>query len=149
MIAAYNERMQSSTVPNATATLGDLVAAEVSPSLSDPKTPRDYDIAAIGLGFHHFEDPQLCVERLAERLKPKTGVVLIIDWLPEMHGGGAMDSMKHTIKHHGFDEEKMRGIFERAGLVDFGFAVLEEPLVLEMKGKRVEKTAFLARGRRP
>lgn len=148
MIATYNSRMNDSNISNATASLGDLVTADPSPPLSDPKSPRDYDIAAVGLGFHHFENPELCIGRLVERLKPETGVCLIIDWLPETHGDGAMDHMKHTIKYHGFDEKRMREIFEGAGLVDFGFVVLDEPLVLEMKGKKVEKTAFLARGRR-
>ncbi|GAB7352589.1 hypothetical protein MBLNU459_g2970t2 [Dothideomycetes sp. NU459] len=150
MVAVYNARMASDyDFPQATATLGDLVAAEdPHPPLSDP-AHRDYDIAAVGLGFHHFESPELCVERLVERLRPGTGVCLIIDWLPETKGDeGAMEHMRHVIKHHGFDERQMRRIFEGAGLTDFAFVALEQKVVLETKGKTVEKTAFLARGRR-
>jgi SAM-dependent methyltransferase len=35
-----------------------------------------FDVAAVGLGFHHFDDPALAARRLAERLK--TGGVLVI-----------------------------------------------------------------------
>ena len=35
-----------------------------------------FDVAAVGLGFHHFDDPALAAQRLAGRLK--TGGVLVI-----------------------------------------------------------------------
>lgn len=41
----------------------------------------DFDIAAVGLGFHHFDDPSLAARRLAERLKTG-GVLMILDFLP-------------------------------------------------------------------
>jgi hypothetical protein len=43
----------------------------------------DFDIAAVGLGFHHFDDPALAARRLAARLSVG-GVLVIIDFLP--HG---------------------------------------------------------------
>ena len=58
-----------------------------------------------------------------------------------------MKPMRHTIAHDGFDEEKMRSLFEEAGLRDFGFVELDEPLTLFFGGRSVEKTAFMARGR--
>lgn len=42
-----------------------------------------FDIAVVGLGFHHFDDPALAAKRLVERLRPG-GVLLILDFLP--HG---------------------------------------------------------------
>lgn len=42
-----------------------------------------FDIAVVGLGFHHFDDPALAAQRLVERLRPG-GVLLILDFLP--HG---------------------------------------------------------------
>lgn len=45
-------------------------AAFASPEFSS------FDVAAVGLGFHHFDDPSLAARRLAERLK--TGGVLVI-----------------------------------------------------------------------
>ena len=50
-------------------------AALASPEFSD------FDIAAVGLGFHHFDDPALAARRLAERLKTG-GVLMILDFLP-------------------------------------------------------------------
>lgn len=101
------------------------------------------------------------------------GVVVIVDWLPSgsgdhqhghdhgsghEHGHGNVheskqdgdtkewQTLKKTIKHNGFTEEDMKGIFEAAGLKDFGFVVLEEVFVLEMNGKEVKKTGFIAKG---
>jgi Methylase involved in ubiquinone/menaquinone biosynthesis len=41
----------------------------------------NFDIVAVGLGFHHFDDPALAARRLAERLKDG-GVLTILDFLP-------------------------------------------------------------------
>lgn len=57
-------------------------------------------------------------------------------------------AMQKTIKQHGFSEETMKKMFEGAGLVDFGFEVLEEPFVLKPKGRTLVKKGFMARGRR-
>ncbi|KAL1311346.1 hypothetical protein AAFC00_001520 [Neodothiora populina] len=137
----------TNTTFHASATLGDFVAEVASgPSESDPEW-TDFDVAAIGLGFHHFENPELCLTRLAQRVKKATGVVLIIDWLPHAphddhnhdhghshdHGHKKKDeweAMQKTIKHHGFDRQTMQRMFEDAGLVDFDFVVLGEPFVL-------------------
>lgn len=40
-----------------------------------------FDVAAVGLGFHHFDDPALAARRLAERLRTG-GVLVILDFLP-------------------------------------------------------------------
>lgn len=39
----------------------------------------EFEIAAVGLGFHHFEDPRFAARQLARRLK-KGGVLLVIDF---------------------------------------------------------------------
>lgn len=39
-----------------------------------------FDVACVGLGFHHFDDPELAARRLATRLRPG-GVLMIIDFL--------------------------------------------------------------------
>ncbi|EGS22689.1 uncharacterized protein CTHT_0011620 [Thermochaetoides thermophila DSM 1495] len=74
----------------------------------------NFDIVAVGLGFHHFDDPALAARRLAERLKDG-GVLTILDFLPH----GKLDpshSASATVTHHGFSEEQIRGIFEQAGV---------------------------------
>lgn len=52
----------------------------------DPETFKSadffgFDLAVVGLGFHHFDDPNLAARRLAARLKPG-GVLVILDFLP-------------------------------------------------------------------
>jgi SAM-dependent methyltransferase len=84
MATAYN------TIANDQGLSKDEMSASVG-NLLDPSDPApahfsdekyfNFDIAAVGLGFHHFEDPVLAATRLAERLKPG-GVLLILDFLP-------------------------------------------------------------------
>lgn len=66
----------------------------VQGNLLDPNDPApaalagqeffEFDIAVVGLGFHHFDDPALATRRLAERLK-KGGVLMIVDFVPHGH----------------------------------------------------------------
>lgn len=124
------------------AVVGDLVAAADPdpPGLSGPQF-RDFDVAAVGGGFHHFADPALAAARLVARLRPG-GVLLIWDFMPphddgdDEHGndegndggrgdhrgeggsgnGGTRGEGHHTItQHHGFTERGIRQIYEKAG----------------------------------
>ncbi|KAK1058128.1 hypothetical protein LTR12_000448 [Friedmanniomyces endolithicus] len=170
MVEKYNEAALSSglTSEQAHAVAGDLFDAQVAPQLSGPEF-QFFDIAVIGLGFHHFEDPALAIKRLAERLKPETGVLVIIDFLPfadevarEQHqhqhshghenahsaGEGGASEMAHTIKHTGFKRENMAKLFADGGLEGFGWSVLDEPAVMEMESGRKERGVFIAKGRR-
>lgn len=56
--------------------------------------------------------------------------------------------MKKTIKTNGFSENDMKAFFEGAGFTDFGFVVLEDKFLLQMNGKEVAKTGFIAKGRK-
>lgn len=76
------------------------------PEDQDPEAFRDakfsgFDLAVVGLGFHHFDDPDLAAKRLAARLKPG-GALMIIDFLPHApHGsGGSGDGGGHDDHHH-------------------------------------------------
>ncbi|GAB7342238.1 hypothetical protein MBLNU457_g0482t2 [Dothideomycetes sp. NU457] len=112
MVAEYSTRMKHDGIA-ADAVVGNLLSEDVDSALDDY---RGYDVAAVGLGFHHFEDSERCLRRLAGRVK-EGGVVLILDWLPSAggghghgHGGGEegedeFKHMRHTIAHNGFDEE--------------------------------------------
>lgn len=61
----------------------------------------EFDIAAVGLGFHHFEKPALAAKRLGERLK-KGGTLLIIDFLPHgLTGHGQGHGQESAAKHDG------------------------------------------------
>lgn len=63
----------------------------------------DFDVAAVGMGFHHFTDPALATARLAERLRIG-GVLFIVDFLPHAPFGGDQvhgHGHTHAHRHHG------------------------------------------------
>lgn len=136
------------------------------PALSGPEF-RDFDLAVVGGGFHHFDDPGLAAVRLAERLKPG-GVLLIWDFLThgdgghgegKCGGGAGAEGEKfsgggsHTITHHGFTEDGIRLLYERAGVAgDFRVANLGSGLMLAGHGapeaENLRRQVFLARGQK-
>ncbi|KAK1518880.1 methyltransferase domain-containing protein [Colletotrichum costaricense] len=118
MVAAYNARAENQglTTDEMHAYQGNLTdPSDPAPAAfaSDDGRFRDFDVAGVGLGFHHFEDPELSARRLVERLRPG-GVFIILDFLPHEKVDHALPAA-HTVMHHGFSEERMRSIFERAG----------------------------------
>ncbi|TGJ78834.1 hypothetical protein E0Z10_g9928 [Xylaria hypoxylon] len=145
MIAAYNTRAENQGLSSDEmhAVLGDLASETIDNALLSPEL-FNFDIAAVGGGFHHFGDPELAAKRLVERLKPG-GVLLIWDFLP--HGGrhghnhkhdghshaekDSSHDVYHSVMHHGFSEPRMREIFTAAGagtdfrleLIGGGFAL--------------------------
>lgn len=155
--------------------------ADFCSSSPDFTPSASFDIAGVALGFHHFNNPSLCISNLAASLK-KGGVLFIVDWLPkevkaEEHIGSQhthpdasrhthsasnreeknteqeteteeWKKMKKTIKTNGFSESDMKEFFEGASFEDFGFVVLEEKFMLQMNGKEVAKTGFIAKGRK-
>ncbi|OHF03324.1 methyltransferase domain-containing protein [Colletotrichum orchidophilum] len=124
MVAAYNTRAENQGL-----SIDEMHAYQGN--LTDPSDPsptafadedgdggnggrfRDFDVAGVGLGFHHFVDPELSARRLVERLRPG-GVFLILDFLPHGEIDTALPAAQ-TVMHHGFSEERMRFIFEQAG----------------------------------
>ncbi|KAK7754608.1 hypothetical protein SLS62_003391 [Diatrype stigma] len=143
MVAAYNARARNQGISEDEmfAVVGDLVSASDPdpPGLSPPQF-RDFDIAVVGGGLHHFADPALAAARLVARLKPG-GVLLIWDFMAPRDdddedggrggdhgedGSGDNDAgasvaqqwqqAHHTItQHHGFTERGIREIYEKAG----------------------------------
>ena len=155
MVAAYNARASTLNLPSTKtmhAVQGDLVFSPPSPSTTAPEL-YDFDLAAVGMGFHHFSDPALAAKRLVERLKPGTGVFLITDFLPGIlpHSHTQADDpeitmAKKTVAHNGFTKEEIEKIFKAAGCVDVKVAVREESMLMGNSGR--EMKMFLARGRR-
>ena len=106
----------------------------------------NFDIAAVGLGFHHFDDPELAAKRLATRLRPG-GVLMIIDFT--LHGNHHTDHpAAATVVHHGFSKERIRAIFESAGVGgDFSIADMGTITLPPGHGHGDDKkSVFLARG---
>lgn len=151
MVDIYNQTARESGLKEeqVNAVVGDLLAEEVPESLKGEEW-FGFDIAIVGLGFHHFENPVRAVERLTERLKPATGVLLIIDFLPfDKDSASQPAAAQGTIKHGGFARTNMEKIFKVAKLENFSFSVMEETVELVGKdGTTTERTVFFARGRK-
>ena len=160
MISLYNSRAQNQGLYESEmhAYQGDICtppSPPPDPSSSTPPTDLfpdakfyGFDIAAVGLGFHHFQSPSYAALQLSRRLRPG-GVLFIVDFLPhdEMAHGHAA---KHTVMHHGFSEDEIRTIFTGAGCgKDFAMTELGRGVVFDRLGedrKNVKRHVFLARG---
>ncbi|KAH8811385.1 S-adenosyl-L-methionine-dependent methyltransferase [Xylogone sp. PMI_703] len=159
MVAQYNLRAtnQGLSPSEMSAYHGNLLSPD-DPNPASLAGPEfyDFDVAAVGLGFHHFSDPALAAKRLVGRLK-SGGVLLIIDFMPhapgDVHGHrhGDMDvkSAVHTVTHHGFSEDEVKKMFIEAGAGDgFEYQVVGEGIVF-VRGegeKEMRRTVFMARG---
>lgn len=113
MVSVYNKNASNQGLsPNEmSAAVGNLLEPE-DPSPADFKGEDwfNFDLAVVGFGFHHFEDPTLAATRLAERLKPG-GVLMIIDFLPHEQIEPDGDSSAEAGPSHGHEHGHGRGIF--------------------------------------
>lgn len=102
MAAEYNTAAQNQGIPPSEmhAHVGNLIDSHTTPpvSFSGPEF-HEFDLAVVGLGFHHFEEPALATRRLAERLK-EGGVLCVIDFLPHAHVGGSGSGHGHKHEHN-------------------------------------------------
>ncbi|MCJ1391888.1 hypothetical protein MMC18_004755 [Xylographa bjoerkii] len=70
---------------------GDLLADPATQSAIGGEEFFNFDLVTCSLAFHHIENSELASRRFVERLKPGTGVLLIIDLVPHdghHHGHG-------------------------------------------------------------
>jgi SAM-dependent methyltransferase len=125
-IVNYPNQMQGSSRRAFQGNLAD--PTDISPEAFTDAKFFGFDVAGVGLGFHHFDKPDLASKRLAERLKPG-GVLFIIDFVA--HKIDPQDAAKRGIAHHGFSEEQIRNMFEDAGLTDFAYQELPEPIAFK------------------
>lgn len=153
MVQAYNSRFTSEKGGetaddekiNAHAVVGNLISTGAEADALDGPNFRDFDLAVVGMGFHHFTDIRLATRRLVERLKPG-GVFMIVDFVTHAMEAEVHPDLKdavNTISHHGFGEEELRKVFAEAGLTDFALVRMGEEVTLRGTSKR---EPFMARG---
>ena len=130
---------------NAHAIVGNLLTS-LAPSASlSAAEYYNFDLAVVGLGFHHFPDIPLATQRLVERLRPG-GVFMILDFVTHaMETDGSANPSAHTVAHNGFSEDDLKGYFDGAGLTDFALIRMGEEVSLRGHMKR---EPFLARARK-
>ena len=154
----YNRRAKGSglTPQQVSAKQGNLLdkaSATLDPALNTPEY-SNFDLAIVALGFHHFDDPDLAAQRLVQRVKHGSGVLVIIDLLLEQQETqqepGAKSEPVHSPKH-GFSVTRTISILEKAGCTDIEVVVLGKPVHLEAglaKQEGAVRLPFIARGRR-
>lgn len=164
MVQEYNTSASNQGIPESEmhAMVGNLIDASSSTSI-DPifasKDFYDFDIAAVGLGWHHFPDPAYAAKQLAERLKVG-GTLLIIDFLPHEgfehdhghgHSHGHGSDHKHGSEGHshghghshgegkkdGYGDDKAMEENSKNTVMHFGFA--EEDIKKMFEGAGVGK----------
>lgn len=151
MVGEYNKAVENQGISplEMFAHVGNLLdSSNPSPaSLSRPEF-YNFDIAVVGLGFHHFDDPSFAAKQLSARLKPG-GVLLIIDFLPHGNHKHAHPAAE-TVAHMGFSEKEVQTMFEEAGVGrDFEYAVVGKGIVfhgVKEEGNTMSRSVFMARG---
>jgi hypothetical protein len=105
MVEAYNMRASNQGLPSSfmTAHVVDLLDPSVpAPAELQSEEFFNFDLAVVGMAYHHFEDTALATARLVERLTPGKGVLLIVDFVPDGRGHGHSHAHGHGHGHsHG------------------------------------------------
>ena len=147
MVDEYNTsaRNQGIVADEMRAHVGNLIDPDAVPETLSGLAFHGFDVAAVGMGFHHFADPALAARRLAERLRTG-GVLFIVDFLPHAHPHGhGQDGT--TPMHMGFSEEAVSAIFATAGVGErFEHVVLGKGVVFSRDGREHQRSLFMARG---
>ena len=148
MVERYKELAKESDIPSvckARAIEGNLLTDSDPEAALNGQDLYEFDIAAVGLGVHHFSDPAKAIGRLAERLKVG-GVLLIVDFLEEDDRHWHPTDADHVIHKHGFVEGEMKDMMERHGLGEFGWSLKRETVDFKMEEDMpMNRKIFLAR----
>lgn len=177
MVEEFNRRAEAQGISaeQMHAVQGDLLADPAPESAISGPEFFNLDLITCSMAFHHLDNPDLAAKKMVERLKPGTGIVLILDGTPDgesrhghshganngqgsghsriasqvpvtPHGQHVPHGAEHIIAHHdGFSKDRMEKMLQEAGCVDIDYMVLEETFKIE---DGLEKKCFFVRGKR-
>jgi len=119
MVEEYNQSAHNQGLGRGEihAVAADLCADDLPAELDKPEY-KDFDLAICILAFHHFPDPALAVKKLVQRLKPVTGVLVLVDFRPHeaLASHSVLAQFKHVVAHDGFNNDQVKGWFAESGL---------------------------------
>ncbi|ODA78933.1 hypothetical protein RJ55_04523 [Drechmeria coniospora] len=157
MVAVYNSKAKDKianwskgfTPEERIAHVGSLID-ESDATCSGFPNLTSFDLAGVGLSFHHFDDCHLAARRLIERLRPDGGIFFILDLVS--HATSAEHCAAKGVKHQGFSESQVREMFEDAGAgKNFRFMIADEEVAFDHadgEGGNKARQVFFARGER-
>lgn len=141
MASRYNEtaRKKGFSEEQMHAVQGDLTSAETDEALNSEEY-FNFDLIVISMALHHLEDAQLAVNKLVKRLKPGTGVLVVIDWEVKLdaHGEKSGDwiekghAAQHTVAHAGFEERQFKEMMRKAGCDEAGYLSFADKTAIPM-----------------
>ena len=118
---------------------GDLTS-DNTPEPFNSEEYFNFDLIVISMALHHLKDAQNAVNKLVERLKPGTGVLVVIDWeiKKDAHGKDNSDWVKkehaaqHTVAHAGFEEGQFKEMMIKAGCNEASYLSFAERTAIPM-----------------
>ncbi|MGC8862201.1 MAG: class I SAM-dependent DNA methyltransferase [Armatimonadota bacterium] len=136
MVSVLREKIDSQGIPNVSTAILDL--------RRDPPLDRRFDMITSSMTMHHIDDPSQVVGKLAAMLRPG-GWLCIADLDAE---SGDFHADKTGVHHAGFARDRVREMFEAAGLESI---TLDTAYVFnrEIEGVLREFPVFLACGCAP
>ena len=145
--------------------LGDITSADHSAALDGPEY-FNLDLIIVSMALHHMEKPQEAIDRFVQRLKPGSGILVVIDWeerkndpAPSEGEGKDKDVRKidglfkehhpsmDTVAHAGFTKEQFEDMVSRAGCDVTDFVLLPDKSVVP-PAKDGEMQLFFGKGKR-
>ena len=120
---------------------------DISPTLKEADM-SNFDTVIVNSGFHHFENPEFAAKRLVARLKPGSGVIVVVDFL-EQGGWNPQDPSLSTDAFHEFSVERVTSSLDSAGCINLSVEVFEEPMKWGEGERALDCKVFIAKGIKP